>query len=197
MINKFIRGMVYWVDFPQDTTITQKGRRPGIIVSNNLGNLYADNITVVPCTTNLKKKYTQPTHVYTTLYNNTPSVALCENVTTVPKTLLNGFIGVLDDHSMTNINKCIAIALNLTEIDYTEPQHILLEQEIETKPEEKLEPVKLYSTSEKKQFIKEFEKYGVDYLIKKYNITSKSSAYSRVSYYKKCLTNPTKSDNIG
>lgn len=192
MITKYARGMVYWVNLPNTYgDSVQTGRRPCVIVSNNIGNIFSDNITIVPCTTNIEKATNQPTHYTTKVYVTTESVVLCENIVTISKKLCDSFIGLLDENEMKAIDECIAIALGLKEIPkHTKPKDIQEEHHIQEEPiQEKTINQKITDPEVKKQFILDFEKYGVEYIVKKYHVASVSAAYHRKEYYQKQLTN--------
>ena len=113
MLSQYSRGMVFWATIPKFCQHINDGKRPVIIVSNNTANLFSPNVTVVPCTTNVTKN--QPTNVHTKLVNGCPSVALCESVLTMDKVNLENFIGVLDDKTMSDIDRSLKIALGLGE----------------------------------------------------------------------------------
>lgn len=187
MISRFARGMAYWINLPNTHgDSVQSGRRPCIIVSNNIGNVFSENITVVPCTTNIEKINSQPTHYTTKLYTTTESVVLCENIITVSKKLCDTFIGMLDEREMSIIDKCLAIAIGLEKV----PENINLEEvKEETEAiEERTINSKITDPEVKKQFILDFAKHGVEYVVKKYNVASVQAAYHRKEYYQKQLT---------
>lgn len=109
------RGDIYYVDFGDKTsTHKQSGIRPAVIVSNNRGNKSGPIATVVPLTTKIHKKTTQPTHVLipkcvsTGLSKN--SVALAEQVDTIDKCELREKIGRIEDDL---IMEQITIALQI------------------------------------------------------------------------------------
>lgn len=77
------------VDFGSNRGSVQSGKRPAIVISNNINNAYSPNLTVVPMTT--KSKTVLPTHVYINeelaakLGINEASTILCEQIQTVSK----------------------------------------------------------------------------------------------------------------
>jgi len=187
MVSRYARGMVYWVNLPTAYgDSVQTGRRPCIIVSNNVGNLFSDNLTVVPCTTNIEKINSQPTHYNTKIYSNTESVVLCENIITVAKKLCDGFIGIMDEQEINKIDECIKIALGLVDI----PQPVKLEEVPEDPeiPEEEKATGRIVNDEVKRQYISDFAKYGADYVMRKYKVASISAANQRKNYYKNQLT---------
>ena len=85
MFTKYARGMVYWANILKYdiNPNLQSGRRPVIIVSNNVANCLSNNITVVPCTNNTEKNPDQPTHYIIALNPKEDSLVLCEDIITI------------------------------------------------------------------------------------------------------------------
>lgn len=188
MITKYIRGMVYWVTLPGTTKSSiQSGRRPCIIVSNNVGNVFSSNITVVPCTTNLEKADTQSTHLKLSVLKDVDSVALCESIITIPKGLCESFMGILDEVTMSKLDECLRDALSLHTETAANPN--MFDRKIEEQP--KIVKHKKVSGKErntkKATYLKEYEEKGVEYVMKKYGIPTISAASRRMYYYKKAL----------
>ena len=77
------------IDFGSNKGSVQSGKRPAIVISNNVNNMHSPNITVVPMTTKLKT--TLPTHIFINkelankLGIDTESTILCEQIQTVSK----------------------------------------------------------------------------------------------------------------
>ena len=87
--------------------------RPALIVSSDIRNKFADDIIVVPLTTNLRPA---PTHVLLQEGEgglSRSSMAKCEQVTTIDKALLikGPFAGRISDENMKKIEKAIIIAI--------------------------------------------------------------------------------------
>jgi len=97
-------GEIYWINFNGQGHL-ERGIRPGIIVQNNIGNIYSPVIQVVPVTSS-KTKTQLPTHVKLAAnkYGLTQdSVVLCENQGAVNKTQIKAYIGVLDEEKMKEV----------------------------------------------------------------------------------------------
>ena len=80
----------------------QCGVRPGLVISNNKGNLYSPNVIVLPLTTSLKH-LNQPTHVViqadvSGLHRD--SMVLCENPVCVSKKRLTKYLTTLQPQQM-------------------------------------------------------------------------------------------------
>ena len=82
------RGEVYWVDFSPARGSEQTGRRPALIVQNNVGNQYAPT-TIVAAVTSKGSVKAYPTEVILpagTLPR--PSKVLCSQILTISKSRL-------------------------------------------------------------------------------------------------------------
>lgn len=201
MISRYARGFMYWANMPEGVWNDAKNnkQRPVIIVSNNTNNQFSNSILVVPCTSN-DNKTDLPTHYTTKLYSEGTTVVLCENLTNIPKSSLTGFIGMLDPEEMKEVDEKIKIAVGLSEIPEEKPQPQMLIKEDgvfkpsnsseDQKSDEKKHSTATLSTDYKKQFIDDYEQFGVDHVVTKYKVASRIAAYQRVAYYKNCLKNP-------
>jgi len=97
-------GDVYMIQFDGSGSV-QKGYRPGVVFSNNRGNVNSPNVIVYPLTTSIKKA-SQPTHVILDAEEcglKYTSMVLCENPQCIPKTQLGKFISHLDDATISKI----------------------------------------------------------------------------------------------
>ena len=79
-------GEVYMMQF-ECSKCKQNGWRPGVVLQNNVGNIYSPNVIALPLTSAIKK-ISQPTHVVICAEDTglwTDGMVLCENPETVPK----------------------------------------------------------------------------------------------------------------
>ena len=205
MLMEYVRGMVFYANIPNViyAPSVQAGRRPVIIVSNDVGNIHSQNVTVVPCTTNISKKDSQPTHYTTRLRKDIDTIVLCEDVMTIDKSCLDSFVGVLDDYTMEKITECLGIALGFTNLKLGSPASELRVNTLKAEPEIVTGPrsgcaggltgpqtpkTKAKNTEEfMKDFIKQVEEKGVVHVQKKYGISSTGAVYQRCMRYKKLL----------
>lgn len=197
MFTRYTRGMVYWADLPNVIQNVQFGKRPVIIISNNVSNLYSKLVTIVPCTTNINKNH-QPTHTIVNLGTEEDSLVLCEMILTINKNLLGRFMGILDDDSMQAINKCLAIQIGLENIEVNKLKPIETPISIPNKNNTELKkPVGIYITDddEMRRFIELADNRKIDELMKKYNIPTRAAALQRASYYKRKLRSKEKRKN--
>lgn len=103
------RGEIYFIKSAPRTGSEQSGDRPAVIVSNDASNATAPVVEVVWLTSAAKKWL--PTHCRVRC--RIPSIALCEQVTTVSKTRLTERVRRCSRHEMAKINKCLKVSLGL------------------------------------------------------------------------------------
>lgn len=97
-------GEVYYMHFDGEGSV-QRGWRPGMVYSNNVGNRYSPNIIALPFTTAIKK-INQPTHVFIPgeeLGQTRDSMVLCENPTCIPKDAIGDYLGTVPDVYLAQI----------------------------------------------------------------------------------------------
>ena len=105
------RGEIYYADLSPVVGSEQGGIRPVIILQNDTGNCYSPTTIVVAVTSKTTKNYL-PTHIRvhsSTLRKN--SVAMLEQIRTIDKQRILGYIGQIDDRTMQNINRAINVSL--------------------------------------------------------------------------------------
>lgn len=111
--NEFKLGQIYWVNFKGEGNI-QNGRRPAIIIQNNIGNKHSPTVLVIPLTTRRKSKL--PTHIFFkagTYGLLRDSIAQCEGQRLILKEDLEEFIGCLDQTGLAMIAKGCLISTPL------------------------------------------------------------------------------------
>ena len=111
------RGDLYWLDWNPARGSEQAGRRPSLIVSNDLGNRMAPTVIVVAVTSRLSgRRY--PFQVGIPLAARSGLVAestvLCHQLITVSKDRLEGYIGTLPPDLMRRVDDALRVALGLT-----------------------------------------------------------------------------------
>jgi len=107
------RGDIYLVNLPSKPKDIKN--RPALVVSLDIRNKLANDIVVVPLSTNLRPS---PTHVLLKKGGgglSKASMAKCEQVTTIDKSLLirGPFAGKISDEKMNEIEKAIMIAIGV------------------------------------------------------------------------------------
>ena len=107
------RGDIYWIEqskYRPTVGNVQKPGRPGIVVSNDANNAYSLTVEIVYLTGQPKKKL--PTHCLIASAER-PSIALCEQVTTVSNEQLRDYVGHCTEEEMAQIDQCLTISLGL------------------------------------------------------------------------------------
>ena len=108
------RNEIYMAKLPVNGTSVQRGRRPVLIVQNDVGNRYSSTTIIIPMTGRTKKAL--PTHVRigTDSGLSRCSTLLCEQMMTIGIELLQGKIGeVTDPETLEKIDRAIRCSLAL------------------------------------------------------------------------------------
>ena len=110
------RGEVYDARLEPIEGSEQGGTRPVIIVSRNAINNSSPLVIAVPCTTYRTGRRIYPSQILIQAPNgglSQDSIALGEQLRALSKTRLLRLRGILDRDSLTELNKALAIALEL------------------------------------------------------------------------------------
>ena len=120
---RIARGKIFFADIPKTVGSCYFGKRPVLVISNNLNNRFAKTLTCIPCTSRLDnshggKKKTLPTHVYipsgkggTGLTRDT--IVMCENICNYSVDILQECIGEVDEEMMREIEKAVQIQIGI------------------------------------------------------------------------------------
>ena len=116
---KIKRGNVFIADLDPTVGSEQYGRRPVVILSNDLNNKYSPTILVAPLTKILKKTKL-PTHImiiknYFLKYD---SLILLEQIRTIDKSRLVSYIGKVDSSTLEKINNGLIESEDIDIITY-------------------------------------------------------------------------------
>lgn len=113
MSRTYLRGDLYYADLGHGIGSEQKGTRPVVIIQNNVGNKYSPTVIIAAITSKAKL----PTHYYLDAGNGLtqPSLVLLEQICTVDKRRLSGYIGRLDEKLIRDINHALAVSIGLIE----------------------------------------------------------------------------------
>jgi mRNA interferase MazF len=93
------RGQMYWIDFGKFTIGSEQGgTRPGLIIQNDIGNKFSPTVVAIAMTTNTNKANNIPVHVLINILEHETglekdSVVLTEQIKTVDKSRISGYIG--------------------------------------------------------------------------------------------------------
>ena len=117
MKRTYQRGEMYYADLGRGVGSEQEGRRPGVIIQNDVGNKYSPTIIAAAITSQLDKAKL-PTHIALEagkygLPKN--SVVLLEQIRTLDKRRLKEKIGELPLNMMTRVNEALLVSLGFFE----------------------------------------------------------------------------------
>lgn len=103
------RGSVYWWNCPEhNRKHIQEGVRPVVVVSNDNCNEFSGVVTVVPFTTKVRRPFPQQVAV---VLPDGVSLALCDQVTSIPVEELQRHICDLHSYQMDQLDTALAIQL--------------------------------------------------------------------------------------
>lgn len=109
------RGDLFWIDLDPAKGSEQAGRRPVVVIQNDIGNEFAPTVIIAPLTTkNFTKKY--PTNVPLPGFASglkEDSTVLLSQIRTVDKKRLEKKIGHLSPLRLAEVDQAIKISLGL------------------------------------------------------------------------------------
>lgn len=100
------KGQVRWCEFPKGNNALLGGKRPGVILSNDIANQGSGSIIVCPCTTKVKRKL--PVHI-----ELTDNTAMLEEITVLPRESVHDVIYELDWKQKRDIDTAILIEFGI------------------------------------------------------------------------------------
>ena len=108
------RGDVFYADMGVNVGSEQNGMRPVLVLQNDVGNEHSPTIIVAVLTSKVKKMY-MPTHVYigARFGLTEESVVLTEQLSTIDRRRLRGYVGSIDRPTMKKVEQAIQISLGL------------------------------------------------------------------------------------
>jgi len=108
------RGEIYSVDFGIPRGSEQAGRRPALIIQNDIGNINSPTTIIAAMTS--KKKGAYPFHVETSTSESglsQDSTILLEQLLTIDQSRLIKRIGSLSSAKMREVDKALQVSLEL------------------------------------------------------------------------------------
>ena len=114
-MKKIIRGSIFYADLDPIIGSEQKGYRPVLILQNDIGNKFSPTTLIAPITSKEYKGRKQPTHVSVRVLNKIRpnSIILLEQIRTIDKSRLNGYVCNISDKDMKMVEKAIKVSLGL------------------------------------------------------------------------------------
>ena len=133
-MNEVKRGYIYYiVSTYQEEGSEQRAGRPAVVVSNDKGNQHSNVVEVVYLTT--QPKTDLPTHIDIKSANR-PSIALCEQISSVSKERLGDYIGTCTKYELDMLNAGMMISLGIN-FPIVKQQEKVVEKQTEKVSEEK------------------------------------------------------------
>jgi mRNA interferase MazF len=110
------RGEIYYVDLTPVKGSEQSGRRPVLVIQNDIGNEFAPTVIIAPLTTKkFLKEYPTNVHIKKGTANlKEDSVVMLSQIRTIDKSRLERKVGALSAEIMIMVNEAIAISLALS-----------------------------------------------------------------------------------
>lgn len=107
------KGDIVWVDFGIPRGSEPSGRRPALVVQNDIGNLYSTN-TIVASITRTISEYPFDVVIEPT-ESGLPSRSMvdCSLILTIAKERILSLVGTLPANSMAKVNAALRISLAL------------------------------------------------------------------------------------
>jgi len=101
---------VYWVDFEPARGGEIRKQRPAVIVSNDLANRQMNRVQVIPLTSATRRVYSSEALVQ---LNGVPNKAVADQIRTVTKERVLGYVGRLGAEDMLAVEGAIRVQLDL------------------------------------------------------------------------------------
>ena len=122
------RGDIYYADLNPVCGSEQGGKRPVVVIQNDMGNTHAPTLIVATITTKAdKRKF--PTH-YLVKENaafDEPSTIMLEQLRTIDKNRVLGYLGKIPPKEMLNVDKALMLSLALQQYTGTVVKYIVKE----------------------------------------------------------------------
>ena len=113
-MNRVFKGEIYWADLNPTIGSETAKTRPVLIVSNDINNLHADTVTILPITSTTTKIY--PFEVFLSKSGNglaNDSKAKANQIRTIDKQRLGKRFGKISDEQLTKVEAAILIHLEI------------------------------------------------------------------------------------
>ena len=114
------KGDIYYAMLDPVIGSEQDGKRPVVVVQNNLANKHSPTVIVAPITTILKKLYI-PTHIVINKNNflKKDSTILIEQIRVIDKSRIITYLGKLTEFQIRKIDKALinAFAIDIKNIE--------------------------------------------------------------------------------
>jgi mRNA interferase MazF len=117
MSSEVKRGEIYWVDWSPGRGSEQIGKRPALIIQNDIGNEFSPTIIVASCSTTIVRKFPFIVHVSAKESGLPKDCAInLAQIFTIDKTRLSKKCGKFSPKKMQEVDEAIKKSLGLNEI---------------------------------------------------------------------------------
>jgi len=125
--DNILRGDIFYAELGNAIGCEQNGRRPVVIVQNDIGNKHANTVIIVPLTKKIDGRTKLPTHITVKKFRNIKydSTILAEQIRVIDKKRLTRKIGRLSENIMKKLDNALAIAIGIVEIKNNEEMSFL------------------------------------------------------------------------
>ena len=109
-----VKGAIFYADLDPIIGSEQKGVRPVLIIQNDIGNKFSPTVLVAPIST--KKDKVLPTHILIKQFDKIrhDSIVLLEQIRVLDKARLKGYLGMLEEEQMKEVEEAIIISFGLS-----------------------------------------------------------------------------------
>ncbi len=109
------RGDIYLANLNPFKGSEQGGKRPVIVLQNNIGNRHSSTLVIAPITSRIEKNTGQPTHVNIGRigHNHVLSVVQLEQIRTIDKQRVIRYFGKIDRSMMKKVESGILVSLGM------------------------------------------------------------------------------------
>ena len=113
------RGDIYLANLNPFKGSEQGGKRPVVVLQNNIGNRHSSTLIIAPITSRVEKNTGQPTHVNIGRigYNHVLSVVQLEQIRTIDKQRVIRYFGRIDRSMMKKVEEGMLISLGIKGFD--------------------------------------------------------------------------------
>lgn len=112
---EMFRGEIYLIDLSPVVESEQGSLRPCLIVSNDMGNKFSPNITILPLTSIMNKR-PLPVHILVEEGKfglDKESFIMCEGIRTVSKNRAREYVGKVDANTIVKVENAMLINLGM------------------------------------------------------------------------------------
>ena len=114
------KGDIYYAMLDPVIGSEQDGKRPVVVIQNNLANKHSPTVIVAPITTVIKKTHL-PTHIviYKNNFLKKNSTILIEQIRVIDKSRITAYLGKLTEFQIQKIDKALvnAFAIDIENIE--------------------------------------------------------------------------------